>query len=54
MLTEETRDRFADEVQVAKYFYAHAYDVGIKNLPGGWGHCNSPAITLTGWGLALR
>jgi hypothetical protein len=37
VLTEETGDRFADEIQVAKYFYAHAFDVGVKNLPGGIG-----------------
>lgn len=37
VLTEETGDRYADEVQVAKYFYAHAFDVGVKNLPGGMG-----------------
>lgn len=37
VLTEETGDRFADPVQVAKYFYAHAFDVGVKNLPSGIG-----------------
>lgn len=35
VLTEETADRFADPVQVAKFLYAHVYDVGAANLPDG-------------------
>ena len=35
VLAEETADRFADPVQVAKFLYAHIFDVGAKNLPNG-------------------
>lgn len=35
VLAEETADRFADSVQVAKFLYAHIYDVGTANLPNG-------------------
>jgi transposase len=35
VLAEETADRFADPVQVAKFLYAHIFDVGARNLPNG-------------------
>ena len=35
VLTEEQVDRYADPTQVACSFFAHAYKVGVKNLPEG-------------------
>jgi hypothetical protein len=35
VLTEEQVDRYADPQQVACAFFAHAYKVGVKNLPDG-------------------
>jgi hypothetical protein len=34
-LTYGEADRFADDQQVAAAFFAHAYRVGVKNLPDG-------------------
>jgi hypothetical protein len=34
-LTYGEADRFADDQQVAAAFFAHAYRVGVKNLPNG-------------------
>jgi transposase len=33
MLNEKIADRFADPAGVARSFYAHAYRVGVRNLP---------------------
>jgi len=35
LLAEETADRFAKEVQVARQFFGFAYKVGVGNLPDG-------------------
>ncbi len=35
VLTDQVADRFANEQQVACALFAHAYKVGIKNLPDG-------------------
>ncbi len=35
VLSEKTADRFADPGSVARSFYAHAYRVGVRNLPEG-------------------
>ena len=35
VLSEKAADRFADPAGVARSFYAHAYRVGVKNLPEG-------------------
>lgn len=35
ILSEDTADRHADAKQVACAFFAHAYRVGVRNLPGG-------------------
>ena len=35
VLSEKTADRFADPGDVARSFFAHAYRVGIRNLPEG-------------------
>lgn len=35
ILTHEAADRFADSQNVARSFLAHAYQVGLKNLPNG-------------------
>ncbi len=35
VLSEEQVDRYADPRQVACSFFAHAYKVGVKNLPEG-------------------
>jgi hypothetical protein len=35
VLTEEVADRFAEPEQVACSFFAHAYRVGVRNLPDG-------------------
>jgi len=35
VLSEEQPDRYADPQQVACAFFAHAYKVGVKNLPEG-------------------
>jgi hypothetical protein len=35
ILSEETADCHADAKQVACAFFAHAYRLGIANLPGG-------------------
>ena len=35
VLSKKAADRFADPASVARSFYAHAYRVGIKNLPEG-------------------
>ena len=35
VLSEKTADRFADPDNVARSFFAHAYRVGVRNLPEG-------------------
>jgi len=35
VLTEQEADRFANPQQVACSLFAHAYKVGVKNLPDG-------------------
>jgi len=35
VLSKETADRFADAQQVACAFFAHAYKIGVRNLPDG-------------------
>jgi hypothetical protein len=35
VLSEKAADRFADPTSVACSFFAHAYRVGIRNLPEG-------------------
>jgi hypothetical protein len=35
LLAEETVDRFAKEVQVARQFFGFAYKVGVESLPDG-------------------
>jgi transposase len=35
VLSKKTADRFADPSSVARSFYAHAYRVGLRNLPEG-------------------
>ena len=35
ILSEETAARHADAQQVACAFFAHAYRLGVRNLPGG-------------------
>lgn len=37
VLTKATADRFATDEQVATAFFALAYKVGVRNLPGGVG-----------------
>jgi transposase len=54
VLTEETGDRFADEVQVARYIYAHAFDVGTKNLPDGMGPLHFTRYHLDRLGIGTK
>jgi len=42
VLSEKAADRFADPASVARSFFAHAYKVGVRNLPEG-----QSAITFT-------